>query len=282
MRNPISVSELLLDGHRNNYAVAAMNANGATYDIARAILEAADEENTPVVVQAYEHNIGYRGFEYFVQLVKHLAEHIRVPYAIALDHGTSVDSIMQAVLAGFTGVMLDNTVLPLDEYVKACSDLVRHLSPVNVSFEAEVGRMAPQEQLERGTLKTDAASVVAFLERAQVDLVAVSIGTSHGIHEVQDQLDYDLIREINSQTDTPLVLHGTSGVPLDLITRAVAAGMRKINFGEGFRVDYIGYYKKFAQESDHQGHTWRIMQEVKDALKADMKEILRAVSTAPA
>ena len=278
MAKPLNVRELIDDAYRNRSAVAAMNANGATYDIARAILEAAEEEDTPVIIQAYEHNIGYRGFRYFVELVTHLAENIRIPYAIALDHGTSVDSIVKAVHAGFTGVMLDNTAFELPDYQAACRELRKYLAPVNVSLEAEIGRMAPQEELQRGTLKTDIEAVEMFIRQAKVDLLAVSVGTSHGIHDLQNEIDYELINSIRNRTDVPLVMHGTSGVPLPSISRIVQAGMRKINFGESFRVDYIRHYNRFAKELKHEGHTWKIMQAVKDALRSDMREILRAVN----
>ena len=256
-----------------------MNANGATYDIARAILEAADEERSPIVIQAYDHNIAYRSYEYFVQLVDHLAESVRVPYAIGLDHGSSLAAVAGAVKAGFTGVMLDSSGMSLEANVAETRALLRYLRPIGVSLEAEVGEMARQEELSKGTQKTDPDDVTAFLRQAEVDLLAVSVGTSHGIHDRQDQVDLALIRTIRAVTDAPLVMHGTSGVPLQLIAQAVAAGMRKINFGEAFRVDFIRYFNELSQTLEHQHHAWAVMQAVKDKLKPNMRQIIRALNS---
>jgi len=274
----LNCKEIIEDAYKNHYAVAAMNANGATYDIARAILEAAEEMDSPVIIQSYEHNIGYRGFSYFVKQINHLAENINVPYAISLDHGNSVETIMQAVKAGFTGVMMDNGTYSLDENINRTSELIKYLRPLNVSVEAEVGHMAQAEELEKGTFKSDLNDITKFTKNVDVDLLAISVGTSHGEHELQKDIDYDLIKKVNKSTDVPLVMHGTCGIPLDLITKVVQSGMKKINFGEAFRINFIKYFNEVSQQINHKGHAWVVMEEVKNRLKEDMKEIFKAIN----
>ena len=273
-----SASEILADARDHHYAVAAMNANGATYDITRAILEAADAEESPIIIQAYDHNIVYRGYAYFVELVDQLARGIRVPYAIGLDHGSSVASAMKAVKAGFTGVMLDTSDACLHETISLTSEIATYLKPVDVSLEIEIGHMARQEELDKGNQETDPDDVKTFLDQVDVDLLAVSVGTSHGIHELQDSVNLELIRELAEISNIPLVMHGTSGVPLNLITEAVRAGMRKINFGEAFRANFIRYFREVSETLDHHQHAWMILREVKDRLREDMREIIRAVN----
>ncbi len=274
----MNAKELIEDAYNNNYSVAAMNANGATYDIARAVIETANEEDLPVIIQAYEHNINYRGYEYFVLLIKHLAENGKVPYAITLDHGNSIKSIMQAVKAGFTGVMMDNTGYSLADNIKRIQDLIKYVRPVGVSVEAEVGHMAQAEKLEDGTFKSDIREVKIFLNEADADLLAVSVGTSHGYYKEQKMIDFDLIKKIHAMTGTPLVMHGTCGIPLDLITKLVECGMRKINFGEAFRMNYIKYFNELSTQIDHKGHAWKVTEEVKNMLKTDMKAIFKAIN----
>ncbi|NOY09237.1 MAG: class II fructose-bisphosphate aldolase [Spirochaetes bacterium] len=274
----MNAKELIEDAYRNNYSVAAMNANGATYDIARAIIESADEEDLPVIIQAYEHNINYRGYEYFVLLVKHLAENSKVPYAITLDHGNSIKSIMQAVKAGFTGVMMDNTEYTLEENIKRTQELIKYVKPVGVSVEAEVGHMAQAEKPEAGTFKSDIREVEIFLNEVDADLLAVSVGTSHGYYKEQKMIDFDLIKKIHAMTGIPLVMHGTCGIPLELITKLVKCGMRKINFGEAFRMNYIKYFNELSTGINHKGHAWKVMEEVKNRLKADIKAIFKAIN----
>lgn len=273
---PISIRDILKDAQKNNYAIAAINANGATYDIARAILEGANEEKVPVIIQAYEHNMEYRGYEYFVMMVRHLARDMQVPFAINLDHGTESKTIMTAVRAGFTGVMIDNSNTSLDENISRTNELLKFMRPIGVSVEAEVGHMAQQEHLERGTSKTAVADVKKFLAAVDVDTLAISVGTSHGIHERQDAIDFDLIRQVRKMTEVPLVMHGTCGVSLENVSNAARAGMRKINFGEGIRMNYIRYFNETTQSLNHQGHVWKIMRAVKDQLKGDIRNIIRA------
>jgi len=274
----MNAKELIEDAYKNNYSVAAMNANGATYDIARAIIESANEEDLPVIIQAYEHNINYRGYEYFVLLIKHLAKNSRVPYAITLDHGNSLKSIMQAVRAGFTGVMMDNTEYTLEDNIKRIQDLIKYVKPIGVSVEAEVGHMAQAEKPEDGTFKSDIREVEIFLNEVDADLLAVSVGTSHGYYKEQKMIDFDLIKKIHAMTCTPLVMHGTCGIPLELITKLVQCGMRKINFGEAFRMNYIKYFNELSTGINHKGHAWKVTEEVKNKLKRDMKAILKAIN----
>ncbi len=274
----LSVQEIFQDSTRNNYAVAAVNANGATYDIARAAFEAARECDIPIIIQAYEHNIKYRGLNYFVTMVDFLGEEFKVPYTVFLDHGCSIDVCMQAARAGFTGVMIDNEGKSLEENIDVCNEMIKYLHPMGVSLEAEIGQMAQQEALEKGTALSEKSDVEKFLNCVDVDLLAISVGTSHGIHKNQDDnINYDLIREIRTLTDIPLVQHGTNGVSLDALRKLVEAGMQKINFGEDFRLNYIKYYNQYSQELNHSGHTWKIMEAVKERLKKDMMDIFHVL-----
>ena len=118
-----------------------------------------------------------------------------------------------------------------------------------------------------------------FLSGVDVDLLAVAVGTTHGIFKEQRGIDLDLISKLKKISKVPLVLHGTCGVSMSDISNAVQAGMTKINFGEGLRMNYIQYYNDLSQTVDHQWHTWRIERAAKDKLKEDIKTIVRAVGS---
>src|SRR3954464_1540153 len=109
---------------RGKYAVVQINTNGGTYDITRAIIESAEEENAPVILGAYEANLGYRGYEYAGMQMKFFADRAKVPVAIHLDHGGSVDACQKAIAAGFTSVMIDGSHLPIEENLKLSRDAV--------------------------------------------------------------------------------------------------------------------------------------------------------------
>ena len=263
------------------YAVPAFNSNGGTYDIARAAIEAAEELRSPLILQTYEPNAAYRGFEYCALQAAHLAEGATVPIALHLDHGMSLTSVLRAVRAGYSGVMIDGSHLPLDENVALTNRVIETVRPLGIAVEAEIGHVAGGVH-SGGHGKadfTDPAEAVYFAEQTGVDMLAVANGTAHGIFDLQDEVDLDLVRDLRARVRVPLVQHGTCGIPDDLLSRLAAAGMAKINFGEGFRSSYIVYFRELADTMNHKGHAWRVMQAVKDRIKDDMKRLIRALGS---
>src|SRR5215207_4966652 len=127
--------------HRHRYCVVQINTNGGTYDITRAIIEAAEEERSPVILGAYEANLKYRGYEYAAMQMRFFAERASVPVAIHLDHGSSVDACRKAIDAGFTSVMIDGSHLPIDQNIALAAVAVALAKPNGVSVEAEVGEL---------------------------------------------------------------------------------------------------------------------------------------------
>jgi tagatose 1,6-diphosphate aldolase GatY/KbaY len=123
------------------------------------------------------------------------------------------------------------------------------------------------------------AEAKEFTAKVDVDLLAVAIGTTHGIFKEQHGMEFGLISQIRSAVKPPLVLHGTCGISMADITRCVKAGMTKINFGEGLRMNYIRYFNEFSQTLNHEHHVWRIARAAKDRLKEDIKDIIRAVGS---
>ena len=275
-------TKTLVDKARDGgYAVPAFNSNGGTYDIARSAIEAAEEMKSPLILQTYEPNVAYRGFEYCALQAAHLAQDTTVPIALHLDHGMSLTSVMKAVSAGYTGVMIDGSHLPLDENIQITKQVIEAVRPLGIAIEAEIGHVAGGVH-SGGHGKagcTDPSEAMYFVEQTGVDMLAVANGTQHGIFDIQDQIDLKLVRELRAKVSVPLVQHGTCGIPDDLLSKLAQAGMAKINFGEGFRSNYIIYFKELADTLDHKGHPWKIMQAVKDRLKEDMKALIRALGS---
>lgn len=270
--------DMIEDARQQGYAVPAINANGATYDLARAILEAANELRSPIIIQAYEANIAYRGYDYFVLLVKHLMEDIDVPVCISLDHGKSIESVMRAARAGFSHVMFDYASHPIEENIEKTNLVVELMRPLGISVEAEIGNIFISNDGSTAPV-TSIEDIKTFREHTDVDLLAVGVGTTHGIFEHQDTIDFEHIKKVRAILDKPMVLHGTCGVTMEDISRCVECGMNKINFGEAIRMNYIRYFNQLSQEMDHGGHAWKIMQAAKDLIKEDVKTIIRAVGS---
>jgi len=262
------------------FGIPALNNNGGTYDIARAILEAAEELSSPLIIQCYEPNLEYRGFDYAAQLIKFLAADTAVPLALALDHGKSPASIMRAVRAGFTSIMIDYADQSLEENVRGTQEIIKFVRPLGISVEAEIGHIIKSSDASSQrapTVSVDEAR--EFASKVDVDLLAVAVGTTHGMFKEQHGIDFGLIKKLSAAIEPPLVLHGTCGVSLEDITKSVKAGMTKINFGEGLRMNYIRYFNECSRTLNHEHHAWRIMRAAKEKLKQDIKEIIRAVGS---
>ena len=276
-----SAQVLASKAREEGYAVPAFNTNGGTYDITLAAIEAADELRSPLILQTYEPNLAYRGYEHVVLQALHLAKDVSIPIALHLDHGTSMESVQLAVKAGYTSVMIDCSHLPLEENIRNTRAVVQVMRPLRISVEAEVGHVAGgvHSHGRVGAATTDVAEAARLVKETGVDMLAVADGTEHGVFDVQDQIDVDLVRELRERVPVPLVQHGTCGIPLDLIRSLADAGMAKVNFGEPFRANYIAYFKEYADTLNHQDHPWKIMIAVKDRLKKDMKEIIHALGS---
>ena len=262
------------------YALPAINANGGTYDLARAILEAANELRSPIIIQAYEPNLEYRGFDYFTLLVKHLAEDMDIPVCLSLDHGKSIESVMRAVKAGFTHVMFDYASHPIEENIENTNLVTRLVRPLGVSIEAEIGNIFISKDESSRAPVTSIEDVKTFINGTDVDFLAVGMGTTHGIFKVQDTINFEHIKAVKEVTGAlPLVLHGTCGISMEDISRCVKTGMNKINFGEGIRMNYIRYFNELSESLNHEHHAWKIMRAAKDKVKEDVKKIIMAVGS---
>ncbi len=262
------------------FGVPALNNNGGTYDIGRAIIEAAEELQSPLIIQCYEPNLEYRGFDYAGQLIRFLAADSTIPMAIALDHGKTPVSVMRAVKAGFNHVMIDYAHEPIEANARGTQEIINLVRPLGISVEAEVGNIIKSSDASSQRAPTTSLKdVKAFTSNVDVDLLAVAVGTTHGIFKEQHGIDFELISRIAAATRVPLVLHGTCGVSLADITHSVKAGMTKINFGEGLRMNYIRYFNDLSQTLKHEHHVWRIARAAKDKLKEDIKDIIRAVGS---
>ena len=290
----VNAKPLVIAAQTGGYAIPALNTNGGTYDITRAALEAAQEMRSPLILQVYEPNVEYRGFKQFVNQAAFLCDEldVTVPVALQVDHGHSVGSVTAAMDAGLTSVMIDASHEPIEENIRITNLVVDLARKLDVSVEAEIGYVKgnePKAETQIGRIpvpkhptipptKTTVEEAVRFVEAVDVDMLAVSVGTTHGVYETQTGIDFELLAALRDVVSVPLVQHGTGGIGLDDLSRLAQGGMTKINFGEPFRYNYIRYFTELTDEMEHLWHPWRIMREVKDRLRADMKKLIIACS----
>ena len=228
----LNMKDLLAVARAHRFAVPAYNISSNM--LLRGALEAAEEARAPVIIAIHPDELAFVGAS-FVTMALEEARQASVPVVIHLDHGSSMEQIMGAIRAGFTSVMMDKSMLPLDENIAACREVTALAHAVNVSVEGELGTIGElDEEAEAGAEEVvfvEPDEVKRFVDATDVDTLAVAIGTSHGLYpkDMKPEIRLDLLREISERVAIPLVLHGGSGNPDEEIAAAVALGICKIN-----------------------------------------------------
>lgn len=270
-------------GFDEGYAVVQVNTNGASYEITRAIVEVAEEMNSPVMLGAYEANLVYRGFEYSSMIMRWFAENASVPVAVHLDHGQSVESCLKAVDAGFTSVMIDGSMLPLEENIEQCKAVVDFAKPKGVTVEAEVGelqKLNPDGSMTEVKNLSEPSEVSRISRETGIDMLAVGIGNAHGFYKGQPDIRIDLLEKLAEVSTVPLVLHGSTGLSKDVMRKCISMGMAKVNLGTLIRTRCVEYTAEVISAGEHQNHPWRVNQAVKEKLKEDIREYIDIVGSA--
>ncbi|ADL69226.1 class II fructose-bisphosphate aldolase [Thermoanaerobacterium thermosaccharolyticum] len=231
-----NLNDVLRDAKDKCYAVPAFDC---VEDIMiRCILDTSEEEKSPVILMALEHNLKGRSMDYISGFIKFAAELYRIPVVLHLDHATNLDLIESAIDHGFTSVMYDGSSLPFDDNVKITRDVVEMAHRKGVSVEAELGHVGGftiDGKSEESKL-TDPDEVVKFVSETNVDALAVSIGTTHGVYISEPNLNIKRLSEIRERCSVPLVLHGGSGTPVEQVQNAVKHGITKVNLYADLRI----------------------------------------------
>lgn len=273
----VTIKELLRAAEQGGYAVGAFNCNNM--EIIQAIVQAAEEENSPVIVQASQGAIKYAGLEYITTLTKLAAEQTKVPVALHLDHGTSFEQVVKCIRHGFTSVMIDGSVHPLSENIKLTNKVIEVARAAGVSVEAELGKIGGTEDDitvdERDATFTDPQEAKMFVDATGVDALAVAIGTAHGVYKGEPKLDFERLKNIVALVDVPIVLHGSSGVPDEAIKQAISLGVRKVNIDTNLREAFVKKARQMIEERPGEIDPRKILGPAKDAMKEIIKEKIR-------
>jgi fructose-bisphosphate aldolase, class II len=267
-------NKVLMDrGRKDGYAIGAFNINNM--EILQAITSAAVEEDSPVIIATSEGAIEYAGLEMIVCMVNTIAETSKIPMSLHLDHGKDYEIAARCVDAGYTSVMIDASSLPMEENMAVTKKVVDYAHQRGVAVEAELGRLAGIEEHvsveARDAFFTNPQDALEFVNQTGVDSLAIAIGTSHGAYKFKGdpRLDFTRLSEIASLVSIPLVLHGASGVPEDIlalcqkygaqlpgakgvpndsISEAVKMGVAKVNIDTDLRLSFTGAIRKILAE----------------------------------
>ena len=268
---------MLTAAEEGQYAVGAFNANNM--EIVQAIIEAAEEERAPVILQASQGALKYAGIGYITAIVQAAAASSTVPVVLHLDHGTSFEQTMQCLKHGFTSVMFDGSHYSLAENIALTRKVAEVAHAMGASIEGELGRIGGTEDdisvAERDAFFTDPAEAQQFVAETKVDALAIAIGTAHGPYKGEPVLDFARLTDINDRVAAPLVLHGASGVPDDSIRKAVAGGIRKINIDTELRQAFTRAVRQIVQEKPAEIDPRKILGPAKEAMKEVVKAKMR-------
>lgn len=246
----VTTNKMLLDAQKGNYAVGAFNVENM--EMVMAVMEAAEELKSPVIMQTTPSTIKYAGLDFFLANVKAAAERVDVPVAMHLDHGSSFELAMQAYRTGYTSIMIDGSHESFEDNITLSKAVVDACAPSGVPVEAELGKVGGKEDdLDGGNDNpyTDPKQAVEFVKRTGITSLAVAIGTAHGVYQGEPRLDLERLSEIRKVVDIPLVLHGTSGVPDETVTECVNRGICKVNYATDLRIAFTDGVKKVFSEN---------------------------------
>lgn len=224
------------------------------YIMARSVVYAAKETNTPAIVMLYPEHVTVQkttGFANYATMVKELANEVNVPIGLHADHDFSYRAIMTTIDAGFESVMIDGSMNDLDTNIEITKKVVLKAHGSGVCVEGEIGHvgMAADSDNINEDLYTKADAAEKFCQETGVDSLAVSIGNAHGEYAQTPHLDIKRLKDIHAATDVPLVLHGGSGIPDDQLLVAFSNGISKFNLGTDFLGKYYEAVAAFSLEN---------------------------------
>ena len=247
----VSSARLMKRAEKENYAIPAFNIDNL--ESAMAVSEIMHEMRTPVIVQMIPRTLNYGGIAVYPAMMRELMADCPVDYALHLDHGSSLALAKKCVAGGFSSVMFDGSLMPFEDNIKFTKEVTDFALPMDVSVEGELGTIGGKEEgdtdLEASYTKVSEAE--EFVRRTNVSTLAIGVGTAHGVYKGTPHINIERIKEIHAAIDTPLVLHGASGLSDEVLKDCIAAGITKINFATELRQAYTnGIKAEFAKDPE--------------------------------
>lgn len=294
----VNPKKILRDANRGNYCIGAFNINNM--EVLQGIVEAAVEEHSPVIIQTSQGAIEYGGMDMLAAMVHTIAGGADIPIAFHLDHGTNVPLVKEAIKSGFyTSVMIDGSKHPFKENIKITREIVRLAHKKGIHVEAELGAIPGKEDQvdvkDKDAFMTDPSQALEFVEKTGCDTLAVSIGTKHGINKFtgKAKLDFKRLETIKKAVKIPLVLHGASSIPRNLVDiaenygadlskargvsdgqlrKAIEHGVNKINTDSDLRIAFTGAVDRYMTKNPDNMDPRKYLRAGRDAVKKIVKK----------
>ena len=231
-----TMEHMLAQAEVEGVGVPAFNIHAL--EVVPIMAHTAAEMGSPVILQVSVSTAKYIGFQLLTDVVRSIAEDMEIEVALHLDHASSLDDLKAALDGGFSSVMYDGSLLPLDENIRNTQEAVRLARDAKASVEAELGIVGRGEIIETYPY-TDPNDAQLFVRETGVDALAVGIGTHHGQYKAKTDINLDVLAKIHEKVDIPLVLHGGTGVREEDLQTCIRLGMHKLNFGTELNVAWV-------------------------------------------
>ncbi len=252
----VTSQQLFQKAREGKYAIGAFNTS--TLEISRAIIEAAEELNSPVIIETSEGEMGFLSPEISFAEVKALADRVNIPVVLHLDHGKHLEVVESAIKAGYTSVHVDGSSFPYRENVEITKKVVELAHREKLFVEGEIGHITGASEAHTEEIKispdtlTDPAEVERFIAATNIDVLAVAIGNIHGVYKNPPKLDFKRFEEITKRVRTYFSLHGGSGIPKNQVRQAISLGISKINVNTELRLAFHdGILHEFEEDPDN-------------------------------
>ena len=251
----VSMGEILREARSKEYGVLSLLAGSLEMVIGTVL--AAEEERAPLILAFNQDVTPQVPMEIAVPLMVNVAQRARVPVATILDHGQSLEAIVQAIRLGLSSVMFDASGLPYEENAARTKEVVRIAHAVGVSVEAELGsiagsvRLGPQVPGGKAA-HTDPQAAAEYVATTGVDALAISFGNAHGVYRGEPRIDLDRIRKIHEKVDVPLVMHGASGLSDGMYPKIIASGISKLCYYTAMGIGAIDDVKRLVLEASQE------------------------------
>ncbi|VWL85666.1 class II fructose-1,6-bisphosphate aldolase [Oceanivirga miroungae] len=244
----VNTKEILIHAKENKYAVPAFNVENM--EMMQAVIEAATELRSPVILQTTPSTLRYASPEFFCGMATFASKKADVPIAMHLDHGDSYELAVKCLAAGYSSAMYDGSKHEFDENAAVTKKVVDLAKFFDVHVEGELGRVGGKEDdlVVEHAKYTDPDEAVEFVKVTGVSSLAVAIGTVHGVYKEEPNLNFEILEEIQKKVSVPLVLHGTSGVDDEDVKKAISLGICKVNYATDLRQAFTKEVSKYMLE----------------------------------
>ncbi|EDT75095.1 tagatose bisphosphate family class II aldolase [Clostridium butyricum] len=279
----LSTREMLLKAQREGYAVPAFNIHNM--ETLQVVAETAMEMKSPVIIAGTPSTIeDYAGPDYIKAMAEVAANKYDIPIAIHLDHFEDVEAIKRDIDIGFKSCMIDASKKPFEENISIVKDVVEYAHRYDAVVEAELGKLGGREDDlvvdEKDAMYTNPDDAADFVDKTNVDSLAIAIGTAHGLYKGEPKLDFERLKEIRSKVSIPLVLHGASDVPDELVKEAISLGICKVNVATDLKIPFADAVKKFFNENSKESDPRKYMTPGKEAMKEIVKHKIEVCGSA--